>query len=68
MCSVNQCGYKNDRDVKSAICIKAEGTPTEHRDFKPEENLSYTFFDTLSEIDGIRVSKIKSLSQETAVL
>jgi putative transposase len=60
-----ECGLKEDRDVKSAICIEREGMnliPMEHRDFKAREILSSTFFNKLSKINNIKVSKIVSLS------
>ena len=76
-----KCGYKMDRDVKSAICIEKEGmkqitsskaasklVPTDCRDIKPEENLSSAVFTLLSKIDNVDVSKIDSLSQEAPPL
>jgi hypothetical protein len=52
-----------DRDVKSAICIEIEGlkrVPMDHRDFKEQEISSSTFFNLLTNIDGVEVSKMKS--------
>lgn len=68
-----ECGYREDRDLKSAVCIEREGmkeiepqgsVPMDRRDFKLEENWSSAFFDQLTNINGIKVSKIDSLSQE----
>jgi putative transposase len=59
------CGYINDRDIKSAICIEDEGikqVPVDYRDFKAREILPNTFFDTLVAINGINVSKVESLN------
>lgn len=77
-----ECGYINDRDVKSAIMIEREGmknstpvsgfaankheVPVERRDIKLEERASNTIFETLSKISRVRVSKVSSLSQETS--
>ena len=61
------CGFKMDRDVKSAKCIKEEGIkqiPMEYRKFTLGETLTSTFLGTLSKIKGIQVSKLESLSQE----
>jgi putative transposase len=58
-----ECGFKMDRDVKSAICIEAEGlkqVPVDNRDFKEQEISSSTFFDLLTNIGGVEVSKVKS--------
>lgn len=58
-----KCSFKMDRDVKSAICIEAEGlkrVPVGNRDFKEQEISSSTFFDLLNNIGGVEVSKIKS--------
>ena len=55
------CGFKEDRDIKSALCIEAEGTkriPMDRRKFTLRENPSSTFFDTLSKINGVKVSKM----------
>lgn len=60
-----ECGYSCDRDVKSSICIEMEGLrniPVDYRDFKAREISSNTFFDTLSKIDGIKVSKVGSMN------
>jgi putative transposase len=60
------CGFGMDRDVKSAICaicIEIEGlkrVPMDHRDFKEQEISSSTFFNLLTNIDGVEVSKMKS--------
>ncbi len=71
------CGYSEDRDIKSAKCIENEGLtmlkscgsiPVDHRDFKLEENVSSTCFDLLTNINGIKVSKICSMSQEAPLL
>ena len=62
-----ECGYKEDRDIHAARNILVEGikrVPMDYRDFKPEKNLSSTLFDTLSKINGIKISKIGSMSQE----
>ena len=59
------CGYKEDRDVKSAVCIEAEGmkrVPLDKRDFKAREILPSTFFDLLVAINGIKVSKVESMN------
>jgi len=63
------CGFSMDRDTKSAQCILNEGLrqnkiPTDRRDFKTGEILSSTCFDDLSKIRNIKVSKVKSMSQE----
>ena len=58
-----ECGFKKDRDVKSAICIEAEGLkqiPVDSRDFKEQEISSSTFFGLLTHIGGIEVSKVRS--------
>ena len=60
-----ECGYINDRDVKSALCIENEAMkniPTEHRDFKMQESSANTFFNLLNKIDSIKVSKQDSLN------
>lgn len=66
------CGYSEDRDVKSALCIEAEGmkqrVPMDYREFKPGEISTSTFFDTVSKITGVKVSKLKLRSQEAAGL
>jgi transposase len=66
-----ECGFVEDRDIKSAQCIETEGLkkiPTDHREFKLEENSSSTFLNLLTSINGIKVSKKSSLSQEAAGL
>ncbi len=58
-----ECGFKTDRDVKSAICIETEGLkqiPGDNRDFKEQEISSSTFFDLLNNIGGVEVSKVSS--------
>lgn len=55
------CGYVNDRDVKSAICIENEAmklVPMERRDFKTQESNTATFFDMLTNIDGVKVKQV----------
>lgn len=62
-----KCGYQEDRDIHAAKNIEQEGmnqVPTDCRDIKPEEILPSTFFDLLCNIHGIKVSKVKLLSQE----
>jgi putative transposase len=59
------CGYTNDRDVKSALCIEAEAMkqiPVDYRDFKAREILPSTFFETLAAVNGIKVSKVESMN------
>jgi len=56
-----ECGYKKDRDIKSALCIEAEGMkqiPMDRRKLTLRENPSSTFFDILSSISGVKVSKV----------
>ena len=64
------CGYTNDRDVKSAICIKQEclkKIPTDGREFTLGENLSSAkLFTLLSKISNVKVSKMNSLNQEAS--
>jgi putative transposase len=67
------CGYKEDRDTKSALCILREGLkqqetkiPTEYRKFKPGE-IWASVFDTLNNIQGVKC-KSRSMSQEAAML
>ena len=58
-----ECGFKKDRDWKSAICIETEGLkqiPVDSRDFKEQEISSSTFFGLLTHIGGIEVSKVRS--------
>lgn len=60
-----ECGYTNDRDVKSAICIEMmamKNVPTEHRDFKAQENSTNTLLTLLSKIDRVQVSKLESMN------
>lgn len=55
-----ECGFKEDRDIKSACCILEERLktiPMDRRDFKARENVSSTQFDSIS---GIKVSKMCS--------
>ena len=63
-----ECGFIEDRDIKSAKCIEIEGmkniVPMDYRDIKLEENSSSTFFNLLTNINGIKVGKMGSLSQE----
>ena len=59
------CGYVCDRDGKSSICIETEGlkqVPTEHRDFKVQENSTSAFDYKLSKINGLVVSKWDSMN------
>lgn len=67
------CGFVEDRDIKSAQCIETEGMrtlelPMDRRDIKLEENVSSTFFNFLSNIGGIKASKMCSMSQEATGL
>ena len=60
-----ECGYVEDRDVKSAICIKKEGlsrVPMDYRDFKAGEIPSSAFLDSLMKVSGIQVSKMGSMN------
>ena len=57
------CGFEQDRDWKSSVSIETEGikrVPLDKRDFKVQENSSSTFYDILSNINGIAVSKVGS--------
>ena len=66
-----ECGFKMDRDTKSAICIESEGLkqiPMEHRKFTPAEIQTATFYEQLSKINGIVVSKSESVMQEAPTL
>ncbi|NJL70557.1 MAG: transposase [Candidatus Competibacteraceae bacterium] len=59
------CGFSCDRDIKSAQCIEAEAMkaiPTDGRDFKTREISTSTFFDILSDIGGVKVSKLESMN------
>jgi putative transposase len=54
------CGFKRDRDWKSASCIETEGlknkqVPVERRDFKAQESSASTFLGLLIKINGIKV-------------
>jgi putative transposase len=66
------CGYKLDRDWKSAICIRDEAmkhyVPVEYRELTLGEISTSTFVNTLNKINGIRVSKLESQSQEAPTL
>lgn len=58
-----ECGYSKDRDWKSAICIETEGLkqiPVDDRKLTVQENRSSAFFDKLSKINNIKVSKVSS--------
>jgi len=60
-----ECGFKGDRDFKSACCILKEGLkqiPMDRRNFKAGENVSSTH---LNSISGIKVSKMRSENQES---
>ena len=60
-----KCGYKNDRDIKSALCIEQEAMkqiPVDDRDFKAREISTSTFFDKLATVSGIKVSKLESMN------
>jgi len=72
-----ECGYVEDRDIKSAICLLEEGTkkiitkvssqsevPMDCRELTLEENVPTAFFETLMRISGVGGSKGCSLSQE----
>jgi len=59
------CGYREDRDIKSALCIEREGLkdiPVGHRDFKARERTSSIFFDRLSKINCVKVNKMTSMN------
>jgi len=65
------CGYVEDRDVKSAICIEQEALkqiPTDRREFTLGEISTSTFFTKLNNINGVKVKQVKSLSQEASPL
>lgn len=58
-----ECGYMNDRDIKSAICIMNEGMkqiPMDCREFTLEEISTSAFFDKLNKIGLFEVSKLES--------
>ena len=60
-----KCGYDSDRDFKSAICIEEEGIkqiPMDDREFTAREISPSAFLNLLTNIDGIRVSKVESLN------
>jgi len=60
-----KCKYNNDRDIKSAICIEQEAikqVPMDRRDVKAREILTSTFFEKLATVNGIKVSKLKSMN------
>ena len=60
-----KCGYKNDRDIKSALCIEQEAikqVPVDDRDFKAREISTSTFFEKLATVNGIKVSKLKLMN------
>ena len=66
-----ECGFVMDRDWKSAICIKDEALkqiPVERREYTLGEISTSTFVEKLSKINGINVSKLESVSQETPPL
>lgn len=59
------CGYTNDRDVKSAICIEQEAMkqiPMDRRELTARENPSSTFLKALENIHGIKVKQDGSLN------
>ena len=65
-----ECGYNEDRDLKSAMCIRDEGMkqiPMGHREFTLEEISTSVFLTKLSKINLVKVSKLKSLSQEATI-
>lgn len=54
-----ECGFTEDRDIKSAKCILIEGlkqTPTEHREVPEDTGTSIRVHSLLSQIDGIKTS------------
>jgi putative transposase len=60
-----KCGYMNDRDVKSALCIEKEAMkniPVDDRDFKAREISTSTLLNLLTNIDGIKASKLESMN------
>lgn len=60
-----ECGYMNDRDIKSAICIEEEAMkniPMDCRDFKAREISTSVFFDKLATVSGIEVNKLGSMN------
>jgi len=60
-----KCGYENDRDVKSALCVEKEAIkniPVDDRDFKAREISTSTLLNLLTNIDGIKASKLKSMN------
>lgn len=55
------CGYENDRDIKSAICIEREAMkqiPMDCRELTLREISTSTFFTKLSNINGVKLSKL----------
>jgi putative transposase len=57
-----ECGFVEDRDIKSACCILEEGLkqiPMDRRELKARENVSSTYFDSIC---GIKVSKMCSMN------
>ena len=55
-----ECGYSKDRDIHAAVNIELEGLkhiPVGHRELTLTENTTAAFFDTLNQIDGVKVSK-----------
>ena len=55
------CGYSLDRDIHAAKNIETEGLkqiPVGRREFTLTENTTSTFFNALSKIDGVKVSKL----------
>jgi len=60
-----KCGYVNDRDIKSALCIEQEAMkqiPVDDRDFKAREISTSTLLNLLTNIDGIKASKLESVN------
>ena len=60
-----KCGYENDRDVKSALCIEKEAMKNisvDDRDFKAREISTSTFFEKLATVSGIKVSKLETMN------
>ena len=59
------CEYENDRDVKSALCIEQEAmkqVPVGDRDFKAREISTSTLLNLLTNIDGVKASKLGSMN------
>jgi putative transposase len=62
-----ECGYVEDRDVKSSLCIEKEGlkrVPVDGRELTPMETLTSTFFASLSKINGVETSKLSRGSRK----